>query len=129
MEERSVSKLIGFAGVLLVVGFFTQWLRGWGATVSGLDLARAASGWDRYALFIIPVGGAFMIFGALRSPIMARRAAFLTGIGILGYGVFSVARVVLAMFHDAAGYGLWMVFLGAVAAVVLPLVVKTKAKV
>src|SRR4051812_8085190 len=115
MEEKTVSKLIGIAGILLVVGFFTRWFDGGGffPSFSGLDVARATGTWDRFALFAIPVGGALMIYGAFKSPMTARRAAFFTGAFVLGYGVYSVARVVLDIFQHAAGYGLWLVAIGA----------------
>jgi hypothetical protein len=128
MEERTVAKLIGIAGLLMIVGFFTRWFDGGGffPSFSGLDVARMTGSWDRYALFAIPVGGAFMIYGAFKNPMYARRAAFFTGVFILGYGVYSVARVVLDIFQHAAGFGLWLVAIGALIALVLPLIVKQK---
>lgn len=128
MEERTVTKLIGIAGALLFVGFFLRWfdVGGFFASPSGFDLARAAGSWDRFALFAIPLGGALMIYGALKNPRTARRAAFFTGLFVLGYAVFSVARVVLDAFQHVAGVGLWLVAIGAFVALVLPLVVKQK---
>ncbi len=128
MEERTVTKLIGIAGVLLFVGFFLRWFDtgGFFESPSGLDIAREAGGFDRFALFAIPLGGALMIYGAFKSPMTARRAAFFTGLFLLGYAVFTVARVVLSAFQHVAGLGLWLVALGALAAFVVPLVVKQK---
>ena len=127
MEEKTVAKLIGIAGFLIIVGFFTRWFDAGGIfAFSGLDMAREVGGWDRYALLAIPVGGAFMIYGSLKSPMTARRAAFFTGAFVLGYGAFVVIRTVLQAFQHVAGFGLWLVALGALVALVLPLVVKQK---
>jgi hypothetical protein len=127
MEEKTVAKLIGIAGLVIIVGFLTRWFDAGGVfSFSGLDIARETGGWDRYALLAIPVGGAFMIYGALKSPMAARRAGFFTGVGILGYGVFVVVRTVLHAFQHVAGFGLWLVALGALVALVLPLLVKQK---
>ena len=129
MEERTVTRLIGVAGALLFVGFFLRWFDAgrFFDSPSGFDLARAIGGWDRFALFAIPLGGAMMIYGAWKNAKTARRAAFFTGLFVLGYAALSVARVVLDAFQHVAGVGLWLVAVGAIVALVLPLVVKPKA--
>ena len=128
MDEKTVTKIIGIAGALLVVGFFLRWF---GSSElfspSGLDMAKDAGLLDKLALFAIPLGGVLMIWGATKSPIAARRFAFFTGIFIVGYFVFTIARVVLQAFQHVAGVGLWLVGVGAVVALFLPLVVKQKA--
>jgi hypothetical protein len=128
MDEKTVTKVIGIAGALLVVGFFLRWFGGSELfTPSGLDVAKQAGLFDKLALFAIPVGGALMIWGATKSPVAARRFAFFTGIFILGYFVFSVARIVLEAFQHVAGIGLWLVGAGALVALFLPLLVKQKS--
>jgi hypothetical protein len=129
MDEKTVTKVIGIAGALLVVGFFLRWFGSNGPlfSPSGLDVAKDAGLLDKLALFAIPIGGALMIWGATKSPIAARRFAFFTGIFILGYFIFTIARIVLEAFQHVAGVGLWLVGIGTVVALFLPLVVKQKA--
>ena len=118
--------VLGAAGLLLLVGFFLDWLKIEGPqgteTVSGLGLVMAdhpvvrgliGQGGQRYALLAIPAfGAALSAIGFLGVRYSGQIAAAL-GVLIVGYGVVTV----LVFFFQKTGVGLWLVLGGAFVAI------------
>ncbi|MBX3276119.1 MAG: hypothetical protein KF729_38055 [Sandaracinaceae bacterium] len=118
--------VLGVAGLLLLVGFFLDWLKIEGPqgteTVSGLGLVMAdhpvirgliGQGGQRYALLAIPAfGAALSAVGFLGVRYSGQIAAAL-GVLIVGYGVVTV----LVFFFQKTGVGLWLVLGGAFVAI------------
>lgn len=113
--------VVFLAGIGLLVGFFMPWLRfGQFAAVSGLSLmvssgeaVDALAGPSRGMLILIPASGAALLGASVFGPRVAGMAALGTGIAILGFGLFTLAR----LFLETMGSGMWVVVGSALLAV------------
>lgn len=112
---------MGFvAGLGLLIGFFLPWLRfGEVAVVSGLSLmfssgtvVNALAGPSRGLLIIIPAAGAALVASSLLAPRLVPFTSLLSGLAILLFGLFTLARV----FFQTVGLGMWVVVVSALVA-------------
>lgn len=107
------------AGLGLLVGFFLPWMRfGQFAALSGLSLmvssgsaVDALAGPSRGLLVIIPVCGAALVASAIFAPRVAALVSLISGIVILAFGLFTLAR----LFFETVGPGMWIVVVSALA--------------
>lgn len=115
------ARAFGFlAGLGLLIGFFLPWLRfGEVAAVSGLSLmvssgtvVNALAGPSRGLLIIIPAAGAAMIASSILAPRLVPFASLVSGLAILIFGLFTLARV----FLQTVGLGMWIVVVSALVA-------------
>lgn len=108
------------AGAGLLVGFFLPWLRfadvakfsGLSLMVSGGSAVEALTGPARGMLIIIPVCGAVLVASAVFAPRLAGLASLVSGLAILGFGLFTLAR----MFIATVGLGMWLVVVSSLVA-------------
>ena len=123
MISRRGQLVIGFVGLMLVVGFFLPWLRFGGLLeASGLDLVSqdGLPSLTRFLLAMCPVGGAAMVLAALGGSRVLGTVSAIVGGGTLAYGGYKVFQILLA----TIGLGLWMVTFAALAALILGLYVR-----
>jgi hypothetical protein len=112
-RSRGTLTLIGAS---LVAAFFLPWIDLGVASLSGFDLVRArhVELLTRILILGVPLTGLGLMAAAATGERRTRALAIVTGLGILGYTSFEVAR----SFLKITGYGLWIVLGCAVAALV-----------
>ncbi len=118
---RILRVVVFVAGLGLLVGFFMPWLRfGQFAAVSGLSLmvssgeaVDALAGPASGMLVLIPASGAALVAASVFGPRLAVVTALGTGLAILGFGLFTLAR----LFLETMGTGMWVVVGSALLAV------------
>lgn len=111
--DQGLRALVLVAGLGLLGGFFLPWLSfGEFAAVSGLSLlvssgtvVEALSGPSRGLLVMIPVCGTVLVASGVLAPRLAPVAALASGVAILAFGLFTLARV----FFQTVGLGMWLV--------------------
>lgn len=115
----------GLSGMLLVAGFFLPWLTagtalelsGLGLVFSGGDMVQALSGSGRFLLFLIPLLGAALVFGAGSGHRLTSWAAAIGSGALLVFGLLHVIRV----FLSSTGLGMWLVVFAALFALIIGL--------
>jgi len=118
--DATTRAIVVITGVGLLIGFFLPWIRFADvAAVSGLSLlvssgtvVEALAGPSRGLLILIPVCGAALIACGIFGPRLAALAALASGLAIIGFGLFTLARVFVA----TVGTGMWVVVVSALAA-------------
>jgi hypothetical protein len=118
--HQATRAVVLVAGLGLLVGFFLPWMRfGDFAALSGLSLmvssgtaVDALAGPSRGLLVIIPVCGAALVASAILAPRFAALVSLVSGIAILAFGLFTLAR----LFFETVGPGMWVVVVSAFAA-------------
>lgn len=124
---------MGFvAGLGLLIGFFLPWLRfGEVAAVSGLSLmvssgtvVNALAGPSRSLLVIIPVAGAALIASSILAPRLIPFVSLLSGLAILLFGLFTLARV----FLQTVGLGMWIVVVSALVAMAIGIAALSRSR-
>jgi len=121
MSDLALRAIVFLAGLGLLVGFFLPWLRfGEIAAVSGLSLmvssgtaVDALAGPSRGLLILIPVCGAAMVGTSFLGPRASILAALSSGVAILAFGLFTLARI----FLETVGSGMWIVVVSALMAI------------
>lgn len=117
--NQATRAIVLVAGLGLLVGFFLPWMRfGQFAALSGLSLmvssgsaVDALAGPSRGLLVIIPVCGAALVASAIFAPRVAALVSLISGIVILAFGLFTLAR----LFFETVGPGMWIVVVSALA--------------
>ncbi|MBY0401099.1 hypothetical protein K2X89_12450 [Myxococcota bacterium] len=124
---------VGFlTGLGLLAGFFLPWLRfGEVAAVSGLSLmvssgtvVNALAGPSRGMLIIIPVAGAALVASSVLAPRLVPLVSLLSGLSILLFGLFTLARVFIA----TVGLGMWIVVVAALVATAIGIAAAARSR-
>lgn len=118
MEPKQSRTLIAVAGLVLLLGFFLPWISFGGLGVSGWYFASNAGA--SAFIWLVPVGGMAMLATALTGSRYARATSAVVGLALVGYAVVKTVH----SFFATTGIGLWMVILGALAALALPLITR-----
>ncbi len=123
MNPKTARTLIAASGAALLIGFFLPWVDiGFGPTISGFGVARAANGASMFSamLWLIPFGGLAMLASALAGSRHARLVSVLVGLSLVGYAVVKTVHA----FFATTGLGLWVVIAASLAAIALPLLTR-----
>ncbi len=112
--------LLGSAGLGLLTGFFMPWIHmGNLVVVSGFSMVTSSgqaveilSGPHRALLLIIPVSGLALLGSAMSSHRLTAWVAMFTGGLLISYGLYMLIR----MFFETAGLGMWVVAVSALVA-------------
>jgi hypothetical protein len=121
MNPKTSRTLIAVAGAALIIGFFLPWVDlGFGPTISGFNVVRAASGGSilHLMLWAIPIGGVAMVATAMTGSRHVRLTSAGVGVALVGYAVVKTVHA----FFATTGLGLWLVIIAALAALSLPLI-------
>ena len=123
MDPKNARTLLVLTGVALLVGFFLPWFDiGLGGGVSGFSAARRLPTGASFTamLWFVPLGGLAMIATAVSDLRYARLTSVLVGLALVGYAVVQTVRV----FFATTGFGLWLVIVGSLAALLVPLLTR-----
>ncbi|HEX4354536.1 MAG TPA: hypothetical protein VHZ95_16520 [Polyangiales bacterium] len=117
---------LGVCGAGLVAGFFMRWMTvgdivavsGFGLMVTQGEAITLLSGAHRFVLLEVPLFGLLLMIGAFVGHRFVLWIALLTGLGVLGFGLFTVVR----LFFQTTGLGMWVVVASAFLAFGLSLI-------
>lgn len=125
MDPKLARTLLVLTGAALVAGFFLPWFDlGFGGGFSGFQIAKTMPSGASFTamLWLLPIGGIAMMLTAINDSRYARLTAVLVGLALVGYAVVQAVRV----FFATAGLGLWFVCVGALAAILVPLLTRAE---
>jgi hypothetical protein len=115
--------LLGATGAGLLLGFFLPWVKlGTMVSLSGLNLAltggqaiESLSGPFGLIVFVVPLAGVALLFGAVRGYRRLEWLGLVSGCIIFGVGIFTLVRV----FLGSTGMGMWLVAAASMAAIMI----------
>jgi len=125
MDPKTARTLLVVTGIALLAGFFLPWVDlGYAARISGFEVARhgPSGGLFSTMLWLVPLGGIAMIATAMSNSRYARLTSVLVGLALVGYAVVKTVHA----FFATTGLGLWLVIVGALAALLVPLLTRAE---
>lgn len=125
MDRKTARSFLLLTGIALLAGFFLPWFDLGFAGVSGFQVAKnMPTGMTFTAmLWLVPLGGLAMILTAVNDSRYARLTSVLVGLALIGYAVVKTVHA----FFATTGLGLWLVVVGALAAVMIPLLTRPES--
>lgn len=112
--------LITIAGAVLVLGFFLPWIDIGGFGISGWGFARNTA--MSSFIWLVPIGGLAMLITGATGSKHARLTSAVVGASLVGYAVVKTVH----SFFATTGIGLWMIIVGALAALAIPLLSRSE---